>query len=321
MTLRGLCAFIALMLITTSNGFSQGYPVKPLRLIVPFPPGGGADTVARIMSQKLTEAMGQQVVIDNRAGAGGIIGLETAARAAPDGYTLLLAPSGPLVIHPSLYRKLAYDTVRDFEPISLLTSTPLILVTHPSLPVTSIKELVQYAREHAGKLNFASVGKGGSSHLAAELFMQMTSTHLVHVPYKGLAPALNGILSGEVQLMFGSMAALPQIRSGRLRALAVTSAGRSSALPQVPTVSEAGVPGYATASWYGLLAPAGTPRPVVDRLYREFNKILDTRDLREKLVAEGSDPIGNSPREFGEYIKSELARWARVIEHARIELD
>jgi tripartite-type tricarboxylate transporter receptor subunit TctC len=316
--------FSILVLIAASaasNLPAQSYPLKPIRMIVPFPPGGGADAIARNISQKLTEALGQPVVIDNRAGAGGIIGLDAAAKAAPDGYTLLMAPSGPMVIHPSLHAKLSYNPSKDFAPISQITTTPLILVVHPSLPVKSVKALIQLAKASPGTLNFASVGKGGSSHLAAEMFMMMTAINMVHVPYKGLTPALTALLSGEVQVMFSGMTMVPQVRSGKLRPLGVTSAKRSSALPEVPTIAESGVSGYETATWYGMLAPAGTPPAIIERLNREIVKILGVPELRARLAFEGADPVGNSPEEFAEYIRLELARWARTIKQARIQLD
>ncbi len=300
---------------------AQPYPNRPIRLIVPFPPAGGADVIARTIGQKLTEALGQPVVIDNRAGAGGIIGVGIAAKAAPDGYTLLMAPSGPMVVQPSLQAKLSYDPSKDFAPISQITTTPLILVVHPSLPVKSVKALIQLAKASPGTLNFASVGKGGSSHLAAEMFMMMTAINMVHVPYKGLSPSLTALLSGEVQLMFASPAILPQVRSGKLRPLAVTSAKRSQALPEVPTIAESGVPGYETGSWYGMLAPAGTPRAIIDRLNREIVKILLEPELKKSLALEGAEPVGNSPGEFAEYIRLELARWARTIKQASIKME
>jgi tripartite-type tricarboxylate transporter receptor subunit TctC len=316
--------FSILVLIAASaasNLPAQSYPLKPIRMIVPFPPGGGADAIARNISQKLTEALGQPVVIDNRAGAGGIIGLDAAAKAAPDGYTLLMAPSGPMVIHPSLHAKLSYNPSKDFAPISQITTTPLILVVHPSLPVKSVKALIQLAKASPGTLNFASVGKGGSSHLAAEMFMMMTAINMVHVPYKGLTPALTALLSGEVQVMFSGMTMVPQVRSGKLRPLGVTSAKRSSALPEVPTIAESGVSGYETATWYGMLAPAGTPPAIIERLNREIVKILGVPELRARLAFEGADPVGNSPEEFAEYIRLELARWARTIKQAGIQLE
>ena len=305
-----------------SSSPEQAYPTRPIRFIVPFPPGGGNDTMARTVGYKLYEALGQQVVIDNRAGAGGVIGAETAARAAPDGYTLFLGGVGSHGVNPSLNPKLPYDAVKDFSPISLIGAAPLLLAVHPSVQAKTVKELIQLAKAKAGQLNFASNGKGSSSHLAAEMFMMMTEANMVHVPYKGLAPALTDLLSGQVQLMFSStVAILPQVRSGKLRPLALTGATRSAALADVPTVAEAGVAGYVTSSWYGVLAPAGTPKPIVDRLAREIAKIVQFPEVREKLTNEGAEPVGNSPAEFAAHIKGELARWAKVIKQARITLD
>ena len=315
--------FFAIAVIAfAAHAAAQEYPSKPIRFIVPFPPGGGNDTMARTVGHKLTAALGQQIVIDNRAGAGGIIGAETAARSAPDGYTLFLGGVGSHGINPNLHARLGYDPVTDFAPISLIASAPLILVVHPSVPAKSVKELIQLAQAKPGQLNFASNGKGGSSHLAAEMFKMMTTTDMVHVPYKGLSPALTDLLSGQVQLMFSStVAILPQVRAGKLRPLAMTGARRSPAMPDVPTIAESGVPGYETASWYGVLAPAGTPRAIVERLNRQIVKITHAPDVRERLATEGADPVGSSPEEFAAHIKRELARWAKVIKQAGIEAD
>lgn len=300
---------------------AQTYPVRAIRLVVPFPPGGGGDLIARSMGHSLADALGQQIVVDNRAGAGGVIGLETVAKAAPDGYTLLLSPSGPLVIHPSLYASLSYDPLRDFAPISLLASSPLILVVHPALPANSVKTLVQLAKRQPEKINFASNGKGGSSHLAAELFMLTTQTRMVHVPYKGIGPALTDLARGEVQLMFAGNAILPHVRSGRLRALAVTTARRARVLPDTPTVSEAGVRGYESATWYGLLAPAGTPRAITDRLNADTVKVLRLPEIRNRLETEGAEVIGNSAESFAEYMRRETARWRKTVTSAHISME
>ncbi len=312
------CAGLALAVTAAA----QDYPSRPIRFIVPFPPGGGNDTIARTIGQKLTEAYGQQVVVDNRAGAGGIIGAETAARSVPDGYTLFLGGVASHGINPNLHAKLGYDPVKDYAPVSLIASAPLILVVHPSVRANTLKDLIQLAKAKPGTLNFASNGKGGSSHLAAELFMMMTATEMVHVPYKGLAPALTDLLGGQVQLMFSStVAILPQVRAGKLRPLAMTSAKRSAAMPDIPTVAESGVTGYETASWYGVLAPAGTPRPIIDKLSREIVKMVKSADLRERLAADGAEPVGSTPEEFASHIKRELARWAKVIKQARLQAD
>ena len=323
MRCRSAIFFFALTLtLTAAAAAAQDYPSKPIRFIVPFPPGGGNDTMARTVGQKLTEAFGQQVVIDNRAGAGGIIGADMAAHSAPDGYTLFLGGVGSHGTNPNLNAKLPYDPVRDFAPISLIASAPMVVVVHPSVPAKSLGELIKLAKAKPGTLNFASNGTGGSSHLAAELFKMMAGVDIVHVPYKGLAPALIDLLSGQVQLMFSStVAIIPQVRSGKLRALATTGARRLPALPDIPTAAEAGVAGCETGSWYGVLAPAGTPRAIIDKLNREIVKITQMPDVRERLAAEGAEPAGNSPEEFAAYIKRELARWNKVIKQARIRLE
>jgi tripartite-type tricarboxylate transporter receptor subunit TctC len=323
---RALCAIgIAMLLpglLPAGATFAQTYPAKPIRFLVPFPPGGGNDTIARAVGYKLTQALGQQVIVDNRAGAGGIIGAEMAAHSAPDGYTIFLGGVASQAINPVLHAKLGYDPVKDFAPVSLIASAPLVLVVHPSVPAKSVRDLIRLAKAQPGKLNFASNGKGGSSHLAAEMFLMMTATRMVHVPYKGLSPALTDLLSGQVQLMFSStVAILPQIHAGKLRALGVTGARRTAAMPDVPTIAEAGVPGYETASWYGVLAPAGTPPAIVERLAREIAAIARAPDMRERLAADGADPIGSSPAEFGAHIKRELARWSKVIKEARVEIE
>ena len=311
---------IALTTLTLAAGTAAGeYPTKPVRMIVPFPPGGGNDTMARTVGQKLSEAFGQQVVIDNRGGAGGNIGAEIAARAAPDGYTLFLGGTGSHGTNPNLHAKLPYDPVKDFAPISLIASAPLLVVVPPSLPVRSINELIQLAKARPGQLNFASSGTGTIAHLAAELLNSMANIKIQHVPYKGTGPALTDLLSGQVQLMFNSaVSMLPQVRGGKLRAIAMTGTKRLAAMPDLPTVAESGVPGYEAASWYGVLAPARTQRAIVDTLNREIVKITRIPELRERLAADGAEPAGTSPEEFAAHIKRELARWAKVIAQAHI---
>ncbi len=302
--------------------FAQPYPAKPIRFIVPFTPGGGNDTIARLIGQKLAAATGQQVLIDNRPGAGGAIGAEAAAKSAADGYTIFLAGVATHGINPNLRKKLSYDPVRDFDPVSLIASAPLLVVIHPSLPVKSVKQLVALAKAQPGKINYASNGAGGSSHMAVELFKSMTGTSLVHIPYKGLAPALTELLSGEVQLMFSSaVSMLPQVKAGKLRAIAMTGARRSPAIPDIPTVAEAGIPGYETGSWYGIVAPAGTPRPAIDRLSREVIAIVHAPDITKRLEDEAIIPVGSTPEEFTAHIRNELARWAKVIKQSGIQLD
>ena len=300
---------------------AQSYPTKPIRFIVPFPPGGGNDTIARQVGQKLSAVFGQQVLVDNRPGAGGVIGAELAAKSPPDGYTLFLAGVASHGINPNLRRNLPYDPVRDFDAVSLIASAPLLVVVHPALPVKSIRELVTLAKAKPGQVNFASNGAGGSSHLAVELFKMMTGTNMLHVPYKGLSLALTDLLSGEVQVMFSSaVAMLPQVKAGRLRAIAMTGAERSPAIPDIPTVAEAGVPGYETGSWYGVVAPAGTPQTAISRLNQEIVHFVRAPETIERMNAEAVIPVGSSPAEFSNHIKKELARWAQVIKQAGIRL-
>ncbi len=299
---------------------AQTYPSKPIRLIVPFPPGGGNDILARTVGQKLTDSTRQQIVIDNRGGAGGNIGAETAAHAVPDGYTLFLGGVGSHGTNPGLQAKLPYDPVKDFAPITLIASAPLIVVVHPSLPVKSIAELIQYAKTRPGQLNFASSGTGSIAHLAPEMFKAMAKIEMTHVPYKGTGPALVDLLGGQVQLMMNSaVSMLAQVKSGKLRALAATGAKRLAALPELPTVAESGLSGYDVASWYGLLAPAQTPRAIIDKLNHEVVAIMRTTELRDRLAAEGAEAVGNTPEEFATYIKRELTRWAAVIKSAGIK--
>lgn len=312
------CAFIASASIT----HAQSYPAKPIRFIVPFPPGGGNDTIARQIGQKLSTAFGQQVLVDNRPGAGGAIGAELAAKAAPDGYTLFLAGVATHGINPNLREKLPYDPIKDFDAVSLIASAPLLVVVHPSLPVKSVKELVALAKTRPGKINFASNGAGGSSHLAVELFKMMTGANMVHIPYKGLSPALTDLLSGEVQLMFSSaVAMLPQVKAGRLRAIAMTGAKRSPAIPDIPTVAQAGVAGYETASWYGVVVPAGTPRAAIAKLGQEIVNFVRSRENVERMNSEAVIPVGSAPDEFTAHIKNELARWAKVVKAAKVRVD
>jgi tripartite-type tricarboxylate transporter receptor subunit TctC len=302
-----------------STAAAQTYPSKPIRFIVPFPPGGGNDTMARAFGQKMSEGFAQPIVIDNRPGAGGNIGAETAARALPDGYTVFLGGVGSHGINPNLQLKLPYDPLKDFAPISLIASAPLVIVVPPSLPIKTVSDLVQLAKARPGELNYASSGSGTIAHLSAELLNSMAKIKLEHVPYKGTGPALTDLLGGRVQVMFNSaVSILPQVRAGKLRAIAMTAAKRSAAMPDLATVAESGVPGYEAASWYGVLAPAVTPRPIVQKLNSEIVRIARMPEVRERLAADGADPVGSSPEEFAAYIRRELARWARVIEQARI---
>ncbi|MBY0268951.1 MAG: tripartite tricarboxylate transporter substrate binding protein [Burkholderiales bacterium] len=294
------------------------YPVRPIRMIVAYPPGGGTDQVGRVMADQLTQQLGQNVVVDNRGGATGNIGTELAARAVPDGYTLLMGNVAPNAVNVSLFKKLGFDPVGDFSPVSLVAITPNILVAHPSLQVKTVRELLALAKARPGTLNFPSAGVGSSSHLAGELLKSLAKIDMVHVPFKGGGPALVAMISGEVQIMFATMpAAMPHVKSGKARAIAVTTAKRSQAMPELPTIAEAGVTGYEASTWYGLLAPAKTPKPVIDRIHAETVKIL-AGPARQRLEVQGFEPIGGTPAEFSAYIKSEILKWAKVIRDANI---
>jgi len=314
-----LAALAALLL---NPALAQIYPSKPVRLIVPFAAGGGNDNVARLVGKRLSDSLGQPVVVDNRPGAGGVVGAELAAKAAPDGYTLFLGGVGSHAINPNLHEKLPYDPVRDFAPIELLAQAPLVLVVHPSVPARDIAEFIAYARAHPGKLNFASNGNGSSSQLAAVMFGSMAGVDMVHVPYKGLSPALTDLLSGQVQLMFSSVVAiLPHIKAGKLRGLATTGAKRLASLPELPTLAESGLPGYEASSWYGILAPAGTPRDIVMKLNAELSKALEQPEVKNSLLAEGAEPAGGSPEAFAAHIRAEKERLGKLIRDAKIRLE
>ena len=294
------------------------YPVKPIRIIVPFAPGGPNDILARLVGQKLTESWGKQVIVDNRPGGGTIIGTDLAAHATPDGYTLLMVSTSHAV-NVSLVKKLPYDTLRDFAPVVRLTASPNVLVTNPSVPVTSVRELIALAKGKPGMINYASGGTGTATHLAGELLCILGGVQMTHVPYKGAGPATIDLLSGAVSWMFGTiLPTLPHVKAGKLRAIAVSGAKRSPALPDVPTVAET-LNGFEASSWYGIFAPAKTPREVITRLHRESVRMLESAEMRDYLVREGSEPIGGSPEEFAAYFKSEIAKWARVIRDAGIK--
>jgi tripartite-type tricarboxylate transporter receptor subunit TctC len=296
------------------------YPNRPIRLVVPFPPGGGTDIVARTVSAKLTEAWGQQIIIDNRGGAGGVIGADTVAKAIPDGYTLLFGTPGALVINPLLNSKLPYDAVRDFAPVSLLALNPQLLAVHYTLPVTSVKELIALAKAQPGKLNYASVGEGTPNHLAMELFKSMTGVDIAHVPYKGAAPAVTDLVGGHVQLMFNPMPPLmPHVKSGRLRALAVGGVQRSPALPDIPTVAEAGVTGYEYVTWYSIVAPAKTPRAIIDKLNARLAAILAIPEVAQRLASQGAEPRASTPAELAGFMRADHTRLGNIIRYAGIK--
>ena len=288
-------------------------------MIVPSSAGGGSDIVARIVAPKLAERLGQQVVVENRAGAGTMIGSEVVAKAAPDGYTLLMGLS-TLATNPAVYRKVPYNALTDLAPITMVLAAPNILVVHPSLPVRSVKELIWFAQARPGELNFASAGTGTNPHLSMELFLSMAKLRMVHIPYKGSAPAMIDLLGGQVATMTATMlTGIPHVRSGRLRALGVTGAHRSSIAQELPTVAEAGVPGYEAVQWYGMLAPAQTPKEIITRLHRELIAVLQMPEVKERFAADGGDPAGNTPEAFGRYIRSETEKWARVVKAAGIK--
>jgi len=293
---------------------AQSYPVKSIRLVVPFPPASGADILARAVGTKLTGRWGQQVLVDSRPGASGVIAAEIVVKAPADGYTLMLGTSSSHAINVSLRQKLPYDPLRDFSPVSLVARVPMLVMAHPSLPVKNAKELIAFARARPGQLNFGTAGNGTTAHLAGELFKSMARVDIVHVPYRGSPQALLDAVSGQVSLVIApTLTGLPQVNSGRLRALAVTTPRPSSIAPDVPTLAEAGLPGYEATLWYGLFAPAGTPREIVVRLSGEVVAILALADVRESLKQQGAEPAANSPEEFAAFVKSEIAKWAEVV--------
>jgi tripartite-type tricarboxylate transporter receptor subunit TctC len=310
-----------LLFVVSALAAAQDWPARPVRLILPFPPGGGTDILGRLIAERLSASLGQPVVTENRGGAGGNVGAEAAARSAPDGYTIVLvAPS--LAISPTLYSKINYDPVKDFAPVSLVATVPNVMITQPSLPAQNLQEFIAYAKARPGALNFGSGGAGTSNHLAGELFNIVTGTKLVHVPYKGVNLAMQDVLAGNVHLVFiGIPAAAPHVKAGKLRALALVAPQRSAALPDVPTVAEAGLGDFEVTTWYGVLAPAATPRPVVMRLNSELVKIMHSPELKEKLAATGTEPLTSTPEEFAAYIKREIAKWGDVIRKSGAKAD
>jgi len=300
---------------------ADAWPAKPIRFILPFPPGGGTDILGRLIAERLTANLGQPVVTENRGGAGGNVGAEAAAKSAPDGYTIVLvAPS--LAISPSLYSKLNYDAVKDFAPVSLVATVPNVMITNPAVPAGTLKEFIALAKSKPGEMNFGSGGSGTSNHLAGELFNIVAGVKLVHVPYKGVNLAMQDVLSGRVQLVvIGVPATVPNIKAGKLRALALVAPQRSAVLPDVPTVAEAGLANFEVTTWYGILAPAGTPRPIVARLNAELVKIMHAPELKEKLDALATDPVTSTPEEFAGLIQREIAKWGEVVREAGLKAD
>ena len=301
---------------------AQGYPSKPIRFVVPYPPGGPLDTIARLLGQKVAESVKQPVIVENKPGAGGNIGADFVAKAPADGYTILMGAVATHAINPTLYAKIPYDPVRDFSPITQVASTPNVLVVNPALPVSSVADLVAHAKANPGKLNFGSGSTGSAGHLAGELFKSLAGVEMTHIPYKGAAPAMQDLIGGQIQLMFDNMASsLTQVRAGRVKALAVTTAKRSSLAPELPTVAESGLAGFDISTWFGIFAPAGTPREAVARLHAEFTRALAAPDVREKMINLGAEPVGNTPAEFATYIRAEADKYARVIKASGARAD
>lgn len=312
---------VALTLLIASGVSAQGYPAGPVRVIVPFPPGGGVDSMGRLVGQKLAEALGRQVIVENRAGANGMIGSEAVAKSAKDGHTLLVNGAN-FVTTPIMFTQVSYDPIRDFDPVSLMALGPNVLVVHPSLPVKSVKELIVLARAKPAHVGFAGSGSGSTPHLAGELFNTMAKVDMVHVPYRGSGPAIIGLLSGEASIMFlPAINAGPLLKSGRLRALAVTSRERLPAMPELPTISESGLKGYESSQWYGVLAPAGTPADILSLLNGHVVKIMKSPDMTQRLTAEGLVTVGSTREQFAAHIKAEAAKWAKVIKASGAKVD
>ncbi len=318
--LRKVTATLLLAVGIAGTAAAQDYPTKPIRLVVPYAPGGATDILARQLSPKLGEQLGQPITIDNRAGAGGGIGTAIVAKAAPDGYTILFGNVGPNAIFASLYPSLPYDPEKDFAPICNVVSTPFILVVRPQTPVHNVKELIAYGKANAGKVFYGSVGIGAASHIASEMFNLMAGTKFIHVPYKGSAPASLGAISGETTMYMGTGPEITShIKSGTLRALAISTATRSSIFPDLPTISESGLPGFEVEVWFGLLAPAGTPRPIIDKINRAMGVVLRAPDMRKRLIENNSVPVFNSPDEFAAQIKADTVKWGKVVREANIK--
>ena len=319
---RMLGALLATLAVATSATWAQTYPAKAIRMVVHFPPGGPTDLVARTLAQKMSETWGQQVVVDNRPGAGGVVGVEMVVRAAPDGYTLLFATGGSMSIMPALGQKLPYNVFTDVAPVSLVVINPQILVIHPSVPVHSVRDLVRLAKSKPGQINYASVGVGSPNHLGMEMLKSMAGIDMVHIPYKGTAPAVTDLLSGQVSLMFNSMpSVLPHVRAGRLRGIAVGSSKRSVAAPEVSTVAESGIPGFQYATWYGLFAPVATPKDVIAKLNAETVRIMHDKTVAQRLLAEGAEPAPGTPEQLAQYMRAEYEGWRKTITTAKLKIE
>ena len=322
MRARLIPGLLAAMLAYAANGYAQPYPTKPVRMVITYPPGGNTDLVGRALAQKMSESFGQQVVVDNRGGAGGVMGTMIAAQAAPDGYTIMLGTSAGMVINPLLSSKLTYDPVRDFAPVSMVVIVPQLLVTNPQLPARNVRELIALARAKPGYLNAGSSGVGTPNHLGTELLKWLAGVNIVHVPYKGGGAAITDLIGGQIQMAFSSVpAVLPLLKTGRLNALGVGSAKRSPALPNVPTIAEAGVPGYEYTTWYGLFAPARTPQPLITQLNAVIVKVLAMPEINERFVSQGGDPESSTPEGLSRYMAEESQRWAKTIKAANIRID
>lgn len=320
--MKRLTVYFVFLFLTLVAGIasSQQYPSKPIRIIAPFAPGGGTDFIARLIAQKLTERLAQQVIVENKPGAGGNLGAEFAVRAAPDGYTILLV-AGSYTVNPSLY-KLSFDPVNDIAPIIQLSQGPFVIAVHPSVPAKTLKQFIDLATQQPDKLSYGSAGSGSITHLASELFLEMAKIKVAHVPYKGTGPALNDTIAGNVQLIFGSVATtLQYVKSGRLRGLSVTTPKRIAAAPETPTVAEAGVPGYQVVLWHGLVGPKGMPRAVVERLNREANEALKAKDMEQLLATDGVSPAGGTPQQFQTQIKADIDRWRTVVQRVGIKVE
>jgi len=318
--IRMLAPILAVSAVWPVTALPQAYPSKPIRLIVPFPAGGGVDYIGRIVGKGLSERLGQQVLVDNRPGANAILGLENLKSSPPDGYTIAAASAGPLAVNPFIYAKLPHDTLKDFTQIANMVNYPLLLVSHPSLPVKNVKELIALAKAKPGEVSYASPGSGNSSHLSAELFNSMAKVNILHIPYKGMAPAVVSVVSGEGQILYASIPPiLGHVRAGRVRALGVGNAKRVPSLPEFPTISESGLPGYEAYAWAGMIGPANLPRDIVMRLNKEIVAILNQKDVIDRMLADGTVPTPSSPEEFTAYMKSELKKWGAVVKMAGIK--
>ena len=318
---RPLLAAAASLGIVFGAAAQNGYPDKPIRFVVPYPPGGGTDVIARIVQGKFQQLLGQPIVIDNRGGGGGSLGTDIAAKSLPDGYTVLFTLSSH-TINPAIYPKLPFDTLKDFEPVGTVASLPQILVAHPAFPANTVAELIKVAKERPGFVQFASVGNGSPGHLAGELFNIRTGTDIVHVPYRGGGPAINDVVGGQVPLLWVSIPAAAQfVKTGRLKALAVSTTKRSAAFPDVPTVQEAGVPDFEVDSWYAMFVPGKTPKPIIEKLNKALNQVVADPEIRDKLLAQGSEGVGGSPETLGKVVAAELPKWAKLVKQANIKAD